>query len=77
MQYRHTRECNKHLVRVKATPHCVPFRRDRIDISFVLRVLLAQAQSVEATQVDSAFCLLSWIQKLIDDRLNASLLLTK
>jgi len=41
------------------TPHCALFRRDRIDIFFVLRVLLAQAASVEATQVDSAFCLLS------------------
>jgi len=29
---------------------CALFRRDRIDISFVLRVLLAQAASVELIQ---------------------------
>jgi len=44
------------------TPHCVLFRRDRIDISFVLRVLLAQVASVEAAQVDSAFCFLSLVE---------------
>lgn len=67
---------NKHLMRIKAT-HYAPFRRGRIDISFVLRVLLAQAPSVEATQVDSAFCLLSRTRQWIDDRLNAPRLLTK
>lgn len=38
------------------------FRRDRIDISPVLRVLLAQTPSSEATQIDSTFSLLSLIQ---------------